>query len=266
MGGTVYVSNVSFSIDHRKPARFIVIGGSTSEGYNASSYQKGYVSVLQSNFTETVCNDSSSWNSTSNSVSVLPEILAHQPETAILMIGGNDLLYGYPASQWQGQVSLLVSQLQAQGVKVKHCLPGPRTALDLRPLVSWISSTFPAADVIDTWTPLLQGSFALNPVYDSGDGTHPNDAGHLLIGQIIATNLLASVSPPPRSQLLAPFAQNGTMYLTLSGQTGQTYAVEVSSNLVNWSELQRVTLAGSTVQISDAIAQGPRLYRARWVP
>ena len=25
--------------------------------------------------------------------------------------------------------------------------------------------------------------------YDSGDGVHPNDAGHLLIGQIIRTNL-----------------------------------------------------------------------------
>jgi lysophospholipase L1-like esterase len=195
----------------------------------------------------------------------LPEILAHQPETAILMIGGNDLLYGYPATQWQGQYSLLVSQLQAQGVKVKYCLPSPRTALDLRPLVNWISSTFPAADVIDTWTPFLQGSFGLNPAYDSGDGVHPNDAGHLLIGQIIATNLVAAASVPPRSQLLAPFAQNSTMNLTLSGQAGNTYAIEVSSDLVTWSELKRVTLAANTVQISDSIAQGPRFYRARWV-
>jgi lysophospholipase L1-like esterase len=265
LGGTVYVDNVSFSVDRRKPARFIVIGDSISEGSNASSYQKACVSVLQSNFTDAVCNDSGSWNSTSNAVSLLPEILAHQPETAILMIGGNDLLYGYPASQWQGQYSNLVSQLQAQGIKVKHCLPSPRSPLDLRPLVSWISSTFPAADVIDTWTPLLQGSASLNPAYDSGDGVHPNDAGHLLIGQIIATHLAASASLPPQSQLLAPFAQDGAMTLTLLGQSGSTYAVEVSGDLLQWSELKRVTLAENTVQINDSIAQGPRFYRARWV-
>jgi len=36
--------------------------------------------------------------------------------------------------------------------------------------------------------PLLSGIFQLNPAYDSGDGLHPNDAGHLLIGTIIRTN------------------------------------------------------------------------------
>ena len=94
--GTVYVSNVSFVINHRKPARFIVIGASIAEGYNASTYAQGFVRVVQSNFTEVVCNDSSSWNSTGDSVSLLPEILAHQPGTAILTIGANDLIFGYP--------------------------------------------------------------------------------------------------------------------------------------------------------------------------
>jgi lysophospholipase L1-like esterase len=265
LGGTVYVDNISFSIDHRKPARFIVIGASTSEAYNASSYEKGCVNVLQSYFTEAVCNDSSAWNSTSNSVSILPEILAHQPQTAILMVGGNDLLYGYPASQWQGQYSLLVSQLQAQGVKVKFCLPSPRNGVDLRPFVNWITSTYPAADVIDAWTPFLQGASSLNPFYDSGDGTHPNDAGHQLIAQIIATNLLAAVVVPPRSQLLAPLAQGGAMNLILSGQAGSVYAIEISTDLLHWSDLKRLTLPGSTAQISDTLAPSPRFYRARWV-
>ena len=105
------------------------------------------------------------------------------------MIGGNDLLFGYPASQWQAQYSNLVAQLQIRGARVKHCLPTPRNNVDLRPLRSWILSTYPSADVIDTWTPFLQGSYSLQPAYDGGDGVHPNDAGHLLLGQIIRTNL-----------------------------------------------------------------------------
>ena len=171
----------------------------------------------------------------------------------------------WPTSQWQAQYSTLVSQLQAQGMKIKHCLPTPRNGTDARPLVNWILSTFPAADVIDTWTPLLQGSYSLNPAYDSGDGLHPNDAGHRLMGQIIAASLASVAAPPTPTQFLAPFVQNGTMNFTLLGQAGSTYAIEFSSDLVNWFELERVTLAESTIQISDSIAQGPRLYRARWV-
>jgi lysophospholipase L1-like esterase len=110
------------------------------------------------------------------------------------MIGGNDLLFGYPATQWQSQYSNLVAQLQANGVKVKHCLNTPRSTLDLTPLNDWILSTYPTNDVIDTWTPLLQGAYSLNPAYDGDgthppDGVHPNDAGHLVIGQTIRNKL-----------------------------------------------------------------------------
>jgi lysophospholipase L1-like esterase len=189
LGGTVWVDDVSYTINHRKPARFLVAGDSISDGANASAYRKTYVSVIQSNFVQTVCNDSSSYNSTSNTVSVLPEILAHQPGTVVLMIGGNDLQFGYPASQWQSQYTNLVSQLLANGVLVKHCLPTPRNGTDLRPLRDFIQANYAATNIIDVWTPMVTNGSQLQAIYDSGDGVHPNDAGHLLIGSIIRTNL-----------------------------------------------------------------------------
>jgi len=82
-----------------------------------------------------------------------------------------------------------VAQLQANGVEVKHCLPTPETTTDERALKTWILANYPSQDIIDTWTPLLSGAYGLNSAYDSGDGVHPNDAGHLLLGQIIRTNL-----------------------------------------------------------------------------
>ena len=93
------------------------------------------------------------------------------------------------AAQWQAQYSNLVAQLQLAGVLVKHCLPPPRNVVDVTPLKNWISTNYPSRDVIDVWTPLLQGTNSLNPAYDIGDGVHLNDAGHLLMGQIIRTNL-----------------------------------------------------------------------------
>jgi len=59
----------------------------------------------------------------------------------------------------------------------------------LRPLKDWITSRYPAGDIIDTWTSFVTNAFSLKPIYDSGDGVHPNDLGHLLLGQIIRTNL-----------------------------------------------------------------------------
>jgi lysophospholipase L1-like esterase len=189
LGGTVLLDDISFSLDRRKRSRFIVVGGSGSEGYNASSYDKTYVAVLQSNFVEAVCNDSASYNTITNSVSVLPEILAHQPGMAILMIGGKDLQFGYPTAQWQNGYSNLVAQLRANGAQVRHALNTPRSVVNLLPIRDFILTNYPASEVIDTWTPFVTNSWKLKPVYDSGDGIHPNDAGHLLLGQIIRTNL-----------------------------------------------------------------------------
>jgi len=166
-----------------------MIGASMGEGYNASDYSKTFISLVQSNFSQAICNESSSYNTTTNSINVLPEILAHQPRTAIVMIGGNDIQFGYPTNQWQAAYSNLVAQLQANGVHVKHCLNPPRSNVNLLPLRDWITANYPASDVIDTWTPLLGAGTSLNPAYDSGDGVHPNDAGHSLIGNIISTNL-----------------------------------------------------------------------------
>lgn len=188
LSGAVWLDDFSFTINHRKPARFIVIGGSSSDGYNASTHERAFVNVIQTNFAETVCNDSSCYNTVADSLSALPEILAQQPGTAILLIGGNDVYFGVPTAQWQQNYSNLVAQLSANGVKVKHCAV-PRNTADLTALRNWIISSYPANDIIDTWTPLGGGSSRLNSAYDSGDGVHPNDVGHLLIGQIIRTNL-----------------------------------------------------------------------------
>jgi lysophospholipase L1-like esterase len=189
LGGRIYLDDLSYTINHKKPARYIIVGASISEGYTATAYEKSYRQVIQSNFTESVCNDSSSFNTTSNSLSALPEILAHRPGTVVLKIGSNDLYFGYPASQWQTQYASLAALLRASGIRVRHCLPLPRNNVDVTPLVSWIYSNYPSNEVINTWTPFLQGAHSLNPAYDSGDGVHPNDAGHLLLGQIIRTNL-----------------------------------------------------------------------------
>ena len=257
--GTVYVDAVSFTLDHRKPARFLIIGASSSDGYNATSYGRAFASVVQSNFNEAVCNDSGSWNSTSNSVSLLPELLTYQPDTAILLIGDNDLRYGYPAAQWQGQYATLVAQLQANGTRVRHCLPTPQN-IDVSPLRTWILSTYPASDIIDTYTPLVQpGGTTLQAVYDSGDALHPNDAGHLLIGQIIISNLPPGIRLPPQN-LSVVAGTDASFTVTATGpaplgyqwQFGGTNLSGATSSSLTLTNVQPAAGGSYTVAVSDA--------------
>jgi hypothetical protein len=220
--GTVYLDDMSFVINHRKPARFILAGASRMQGEAASSESRSVRSVIQSNYNEVVCNNSCGWNSTGDALSVLPEILAHQPDTAIIDVGGNDVLYGYPASQWQSNYSNLVNQLRANGVNVKCCLGPPRTFTDETPLKNWILNNIPPADVIDTWTPFLQGASSLASAYDCGDGTHLNDAGQLLLGQIIISNLPPGIRVQPQNQSV-PAGASATFTVDATGRQPFTY-------------------------------------------
>jgi lysophospholipase L1-like esterase len=188
LSGSVYIDDFSFTINRRKPARFLVVGASICDGYRATAYAQSFVKVIQSNFVEAVCNDSNPYNTTADALSSLPEILVHQPGTALLMVGANDVQFGVPTAQWQNQYSNFVAQLQANGTHVKHCVL-PRSTVDLNPLRTWILNSYATNDVIDTWTPFLSGTSQLKSIYDGGDGIHPNDAGHLLLGSIIRTNL-----------------------------------------------------------------------------
>jgi hypothetical protein len=254
MGGTVFVDDVSFTLNHRKPARFIQIGASSSDGYNATNFDHAFVSVVQSNYNEAFCNASSSYNSTSNSVSILPEILAYQPGTAILLVGDNDLRFGYPTFQWQNQYSNLVAQMQANGVKVKHCLPTPQNQ-DVSPLRNWLQTTY-SNDVIDTWTPLVKpGGTTLQTNYDSGDSLHPNDAGHVLIGQIIISNLPPGIRLQPQSIAIAAgsnasFTVTATSAAPLSYQWLRNGAVLAGGGNVSGAATSALVL--SSVQPSDA--------------
>ena len=71
--------------------------------------------------------------------------------------------------------------------------------------------------------------------------------------------LVGSVVPP---LLLNPLALNTNFSFTLTGETGQVYSIEVSTNLVNWSEVTNLTLTNGTIQISQPKTAVGQFYRA----
>ena len=76
-----------------------------------------------------------------------------------------------------------------------------------------------------------------------------------------------ALAPIPNT--LSGELSNGVFWLSLRGQPGLRYQVQVSSNLVTWDAFTEVQLSGSTTNIQDPVMPGrdERLYRSlRLVP
>ena len=72
---------------------------------------------------------------------------------------------------------------------------------------------------------------------------------------------------PPRLTLLGR-TSNGQTLLRLNGQAGINFAIDASTNLLNWTALITNVATGGSFDYTDtgAPAFSRRLYRARWVP
>jgi beta-xylosidase len=54
--------------------------------------------------------------------------------------------------------------------------------------------------------------------------------------------------------------------LRLQGQAGARYAIQASSDLVNWSPVQTNTLVTAATNLTLPALEARRYYRAQWAP
>jgi hypothetical protein len=92
-----------------------------------------------------------------------------------MQLGGNDRRFAISQGTSEANYSSIVSQLTSAGIIVIHLLTGPDNTVDMTGWNTYLSNNFVT---IDCFTPLKDGGTVLNAAYDSGDGTHWNDAGH----------------------------------------------------------------------------------------
>ncbi len=165
----------------------IVAGDSISYGAGSTALSKRYYTLLGINYTRS-CNLSGGGDETAQVLLAMPEMLALNANYYVLMIGGNDIQFGVATATWKANYNSIVSQIKAAGKTVIHCTPTPRNSFDMTPLRDHIYSVFPGDLISDTYTALWSGSsYTMNAAYNSGDGVHPNDAGHALMATTILT-------------------------------------------------------------------------------
>ena len=188
--GTQTIHSISFSSIEKQNPQMIMVGDSITYGAYPSSSTT--VNTLRwSNQTMLFSSKpfvvlGGSGDTTSVIMQRTTEMVLLKPKYALFMFGGNDILAGVAAGTYQANYRTIRNTLTAAGIKVIHCKATPRTTTDITALNTWITSEYANVDfIVDTYTPLKGAGTSLSATYDSGDGVHPNAAGHALIGTTI---------------------------------------------------------------------------------
>lgn len=97
--------------------------------------------------------------------------------------------------------------------------------------------------------------------WDSHERNADMDSG--VSAATIGTNAPA-ITAPPQFQGISRLS-NGTVRILFNGQAGSAYAIDASSNLVNWQQFITFTNTSGTYQFNDTSStnQGRGYYRAR---
>ena len=185
IGGYVMIDNLAVRNTATTANSDLLIGDSIGDGYASTDATNRFFGIMQKASAGTIYNCSASSDMTAQVLMVMPQLLSYQPAKVYLMIGGNDIYHGVATDTWKTNYLNIVSNFTGRGISVYHLLPTPRTANDLTALTNFIISTYPSS-YIDTWTPLVApDGHSLTNTCDIGDGVHPNDLGHLRVGQAI---------------------------------------------------------------------------------
>ena len=106
---------------------------------------------------------------------------------------------------------------------------------------------------------------SISAIWHPTDPTQPGD-NFMIFDDV---RLISSALIPPRPQLrvLTPGGSSAAT-VRLTGQEGFRFAVDGSTNLVNWLAVNTNIVSGGTADYLDTNAPGKnvRHYRARWVP
>lgn len=143
----------------------------------------------------------------------ITKALSLQPDRLLISLTGNDISSGYPASEYEANFDSLHAIATRAGVPVWITTPLPRTAVDsakrkmVLALRTRILSRY-APRALDFYQGLGDAAGAFVPAYNSGDGVHPNNAGHsLLFNRVVAADLPGHSLPISKMPRRAGMAQ-----------------------------------------------------------
>ena len=201
--------------------------------------------------------------------------LAAHPDAVIINLPSNDVVGGFTEAETETNLLTIVAACQASNVPVWVGSAQPRdlgTAAQIKLIheKNWILAQWPAQS-LDFWTTLANADGSLNTNYDSGDGTHLNNAGHqVLYSRVLASGLYGFVATPAAKVIAIPpgflVAQPaaGAVVLRFNTLAGTNYVVETSLDLAHWQVATNALGDGTPAAVFLPATNSCGFFRLRW--
>ncbi|NQW94747.1 MAG: SGNH/GDSL hydrolase family protein [Polaromonas sp.] len=205
------------------PGTWVVMGSSTAAGTGASAGQS-WAALLQTSvqgkgiqIINIAKGGSTTYQGLSTTVAPTPnrplpdpsanidQALSRHPSLILVAYPTNDTAIGYTVEETVANLLAIRRQALTNSTAVVVVSTQPRNLSEFQlsqlPLIDVQLSTAAGACFVDVRTRLadVNGQFA--PQYDSGDGVHPNDAGHRLIAIQVQAALSNPACIPNNTQL-----------------------------------------------------------------
>ncbi len=188
LGGSVNVTDFSYTINKPKGKALMIVGNSITLGQGATNTYRRFVSLVGA--VDQVIYSGGGADVSELVVLRLPEIVAINPYAVVMHdVAGNDIAFGVLTATWQANLTTINNTLKAAGIKVIWTTGQPRNGTDMTAQKTYIESAFSGELIADTYSALLGSGTSLATKYDSGDGTHPGDLGNQTTANVINATL-----------------------------------------------------------------------------
>lgn len=176
--------------------RIVAFGDSLVSGKGATKGQD-FVSVLSDLVGTDIRNAGKSGDTTGKALKRLDSALSRDPDIAIVMLGGNDLLRFVPIEERVANITAIAQRFRKAGARVILVGLGD---FPIDPFDGALPDV--AARTGSTLVPRALAGI-LGNIAMMSDFIHPNDAGHKLIAERIAPTLRAEIAAVTAREALA---------------------------------------------------------------
>lgn len=176
LGGTHEINNIYFLSNSSKTPDLLIFGDSQAGEYSSILAPKVNYFFRMSGSGDATTELIQTYN-----------LVDIRPKKVLIELGINDIFRGVSLATYQANINTLINYYTARGATV-YVLQIP--PLNSATPASWNTSNASLGwNMVNVYSALLGTGTALNPIYDSGDGTHWNTAGHNVVANAIKTSL-----------------------------------------------------------------------------
>jgi acyl-CoA thioesterase-1 len=184
-----------------------------------------------------------------DTASNVTKALSYNPDVVIISFPTNDIAAGVPPPLFLSNLHAMYNAVLAAGKICYMAATQPRDNLDSSQSIALVQGRdsilqeFPAFG-LDFFAPLVDPNPAnvaqINPIFNSGDGIHPNNAGHQLLFQVAKNNIV--LQNTPLALVTTGFAGtevNGGILLSWASNAGDNtvFTVERSGDAFHFADL-----------------------------